>query len=785
MARRSVGLLLAVAGGTGLPLLAQSWPESAHPGLPMLPDRPELLVPLRPVKAEVERGSPASFRWRGERVVETYQGERFQELPEGFVLEKGWIQTEDRLLVADRLSYRRDTGEVEALGNIRLEAPGFRLRCERLRMNWVQQVGEAWALTLEVPPEWTLRAQKVAFTTLKHWSFEQVEVNACPQAQPGWVAKVGQLAVDLDGFATLRRAWIWLGPVPTPYYLPWAIYPAKAERTSGLLPPSLGHHGTYGFTVGVPYFQALGDRTDITVHPEYFSRQGMLWGGEFRWHPEPTHQGAFSGQWIKQRLDQQKRYRMALRDVWQREDGWQLMADVNQASDTLLEADYGRGVGALGTTTFDSSAWLGRAFSWANFSVSAAEQRSFFLPDDPLYRDDFPTNFRRQSLPTVQVRVYPVALGPLYIDAGARISKLTYRIQLGDDLPSGHYTWGRDDLWIRAQGRLGQWGPVRSDLQFMGRISRYGASLPDPFFDASGATGSSIDNPLLSPFQVDGPGIARKMLSGRWQLAGPQVGRLFENFKLGGWQGEVKHVLEAYTAFTWNSRYGLAGRIPRFDEVDSRPGVQGSAMGEQSLELGLKQHFFGRPGKGMIFADLVRWRSSVRFHFLPILQSDGRTQQRGWGSVDNDLDVEPDDRVRLSFRRSSDLGENGSDNALSAEVRLGERSRFSLAAFSTGLNRFLVRQRGIQLGGQQHFLEDRLRLEFQANYAFPRSGGAAGRKGGFASSQVGLAYVTPCVATMVRYTHVALQVTGSRGKEDRVDVSLNLRGLGDLFTWRP
>ena len=88
-----------------------------------------------------------------------------------------------------------------------------------------------------------------------------------------------------------------------------------------------------------------------------------------------------------------------------------------------------------------------------------------------------------------------------------------------------------------------------------------------------------------------------------------------------------------------------------------------------------------------------------------------------------------------------------------------------------------MRQKGLQVGGIQRAWDDRLRLEFSANYDFHQKG--------FASSQVALAYVEPCVAYVLKYTHVALNTAlVSGGREDRIDLTLTLRGLGDLFSFR-
>jgi hypothetical protein len=68
---------------------------------------------------------------------------------------------------------------------------------------------------------------------------------------------------------------------------------------------------------------------------------------------------------------------------------------------------------------------------------------------------------------------------------------------------------------------------------------------------------------------------------------------------------------------------------------------------------------------------------------------------------------------------------------------------------------------------------DQLRLECSANYDFTRRG--------FATSQVAVAYVQPCVAESVRYSHVAITQANALTKEDRLDLVVTLRNLGDLF----
>ena len=766
-----------------LTLAAQGLPPL--PALPPVANLPQVaslgeLVPLRPMAMSLNKDGPVPLRLRGKNIQET---------AEGWTLEDGVVESPDLLLLADHIRYQALTGEMQAEGHIRLEGPSIRLRCERLRMNWTKRAGEAWAVELELPPSWVLRSDKVAFNTMRVWDFEQVELSPCPQDKPGWKAMVSKLTVDLDNYATIRNLWIWVGSIPTYYYIPWAMYPARAERTSGLLPIGMAFSGPMGASLTAPYYQVLGPSSDATLSPTLYSQQGVLWGGELRWDPEPTHRGSVQGEYIHQDQDGLDRYRFNVKELWQREDGWQFSADLNGASDTLLDADYGQGIGRLGATSFDSAVFLGKSFPWASLNLTANQQKTFFLPGDaPYYYPDVITSLQRRILPSLQGRIFPVPVGNFYFDGGLQVSRLGYDLDLGGVEPvsthwtppgttsgaitGANYTWGREDAFVRMQGRLGQWGPFRADLQTEVRTTHYSATLPTDVFILDNFETTALG---LNPFTVNGPDATRTLGSARLLLSAPPVGRSYQDVSLFGYTGEIKHLVNPYFAFTETSQSGTEGRLPHFDEVDDNPGVNNSATGEQSLQLGMKQHFLGRGAAGTPFTDLVRWGVSATYHFRPILLSDGQFKQ-GWATIDNDIDVEPNDKLRISFRRSSDVTDSSADDSLSAELKTGDGSRLSLAYFSTSVDPFLVRQKGIQMSGLQRVWDDRLRLEFLCSYDFPSHG--------FSSSQVGLAYVTPCVSTSLRFSHVNLQgVVGALTPEDRLDLVMTLRGLGDLITF--
>ncbi len=174
----------------------------------------------------------------------------------------------------------------------------------------------------------------------------------------------------------------------------------------------------------------------------------------------------------------------------------------------------------------------------------------------------------------------------------------------------------------------------------------------------------------------------------------------------------------------------------------------------------------------MPFLDLVRWKISTKYNFRTILLPDGRFQ-KGWGSVDNDIDVEPNEKLHISFHQSTDVSDSTSDNALSAQYNAGGRH-----PVQPGL---LLHRHQPPAGapeGDPDWEASSASGATRCGWNSPPT--TTSPRGGFATSQVALAYVQPCVAESMRYSHVAIKAPNALTKEDRIDLVITLRSLGDL-----
>ncbi len=65
-------------------------------------------------------------------------------------------------------------------------------------------------------------------------------------------------------------------------YSPYLSAPdPTVKRRSGLLAPTYGHSSDLGYVIGIPYYLALDDSTDLVLHPIVTTRQGPVFSGEY------------------------------------------------------------------------------------------------------------------------------------------------------------------------------------------------------------------------------------------------------------------------------------------------------------------------------------------------------------------------------------------------------------------------------------------------------------------------------------------------------------------------
>ncbi|MCK5913376.1 MAG: LPS-assembly protein LptD, partial [Desulfuromusa sp.] len=181
------------------------------------------------------------------------------------------------------LEWNQTSGEIEAKGDVKLISPDEELFGSKVRFNLQKGTGtiedghfylheqnlHVYGQSIERRGELDYRIKNGTFTT-------------CDGDVPSWKFGASQIDITLGGYARARNAIFYLKDIPSLYF-PYMIYPAKTERESGLLIPSIGYSDKRGFQYGGAYYQVLGVNQDATLYLDYLSEMGIGKGLEYRY----------------------------------------------------------------------------------------------------------------------------------------------------------------------------------------------------------------------------------------------------------------------------------------------------------------------------------------------------------------------------------------------------------------------------------------------------------------------------------------------------------------------
>lgn len=126
---------------------------------------------------------------------------------------------------------------------------------------------------------------------------------------PDWRIRIKKGKLTLGGYATgssifldiKNRSYIWL---------PYAFFPAKTERESGILVPKLTSSATKGTRLQVPLYFVTSTYSDLTLTFDYMSKRGLKPEGDFRYRLTELSKGVLSGAYINDKKFKDKRFRL-------------------------------------------------------------------------------------------------------------------------------------------------------------------------------------------------------------------------------------------------------------------------------------------------------------------------------------------------------------------------------------------------------------------------------------------------------------------------------------------
>ncbi|MFH0808905.1 MAG: LPS assembly protein LptD [Pseudomonadota bacterium] len=348
-------------------------------------------------------------------------------------------------LRADSLTYGRDTGVVEATGGIHAIMDGNEIWADRATLNldasaafierariFIPQANYfITAGTLEkIGPDCFFRAKDAKITT-------------CQGDTPAWSLTAGTINLRVEGYATIYGSAFRVKDVPV-LYSPFFVLPAKLKRQTGFLVPLPGASSRDGFTLDAPFFWAMTDNMDATLHTSLKTSRGVMEGAEYRYVFSPGSLGTIQASYLRDGKTDEN-FREVDHTLRANKDRWWLrgMADQALPRDFFLRAsldavsdenylrEFVRGYQGFSASNEYFSRVFGRSLQErtdpvreSSLLVFQGQGVQYVSGEVHYYQDLLPgrDNLALQRLPTLRYNLTEHALlgGPLYGQVSAR-----------------------------------------------------------------------------------------------------------------------------------------------------------------------------------------------------------------------------------------------------------------------------------------------------------------------------------------------------------------------------
>jgi LPS-assembly protein len=346
-------------------------------------------------------------------------------------------------IFADKVRLNSETLIAEAEGRVRVTTTTEVLTGERIIVDLQSGTGKVYnGLIFVRPAYYYLRGEEIEKTGKDTYKMRYGGFTTCDGNQPAWEVTGRDMEVSIEGYGSAYDAYFRVRNIPL-LYAPYALFPAKVKRQSGLLPPVTGYSNRDGFFISQPWFQTLDDSHDMTVTLNYMSKRGVDTSLEYRYAFEKASKGMFTIDYLsndgiaKELKDQFKNA-----DAWHTRYWFRGKADQQLFNDTMTltldldlasDRDYLREF-AYGYTGYDNSKdhydqWFGRNFDPDTSTVRENKlnlQRywaSSTFNASMIYYDDLATNTNTtlQYLPTITYEAMRQAMGNtgLYFQMGS------------------------------------------------------------------------------------------------------------------------------------------------------------------------------------------------------------------------------------------------------------------------------------------------------------------------------------------------------------------------------
>ncbi len=203
------------------------------------------------------------------------------------------VHSGDRSLRAQWASVNLESQTVELRGNVRLEYGRDWLEGDHVHWDLNEETGTVdEGLLFFSANGFYVQGRSIAKVGPNQFTLVDGFVTSCPPGRPDWKLRYGRMEVNVDGVAWVRDTSFWARRVPL-IYLPVLAFPVQTQRKPGFLAPWAGFSRLHGLEGEIPYYWAMREDMDVTLHGRYMVERGFMGTVEYRVHSEKWGQGAW------------------------------------------------------------------------------------------------------------------------------------------------------------------------------------------------------------------------------------------------------------------------------------------------------------------------------------------------------------------------------------------------------------------------------------------------------------------------------------------------------------
>ncbi len=569
------------------------------------------------------------------------------------------IRLRDLTFRAERVVLHRDSMTLEAEGDVVFDQGPRRIAASRVDFDLATRTGTFWNAAAYVEPDYYFSGAVVAKTGDQTYEIRDGVFTSCTgDPTPDWSLKTSRADVEIGGYAHVRNARVRIKKMPILYW-PYMIWPAKPDRTSGLLIPNIGYSQQRGAYLGLAYYQVLGPSADATLFLDGYAEGFAGAGTEVRWRPSGGSQGKSTFYLLRDsdrdEVEWRGRFEHTSNDL---PFGLRGLVSFEDYSDFEFFRQFERAESVNTRRFLYSNAFL--SGTWGAQSLNLlVDQRETFLGLD--------ASTTQSQLPEVAYRLTKLKLG----ESNFYLSLDSTASYLKTETPTtGEVGYGRFDLApkLTLPLRVAPW--LSLALSAGGRATWWGESLAESRVDPVTGTVDFFcgEDPADPDRPYCGEAIDRVYPALGVDLIGPSVSRVFE--KPLGRFSKFKHLIEPRWSYSYLGDFEEQQRVPRFDEIDP-------FASSHNGTFALVNRVLAKPSdatEGGAF-EILSFELAQGFSFdrdQPFQRSSDGSQTASEGPISARLNVNPSREVSFQARALwSTLFGSLSSTSISARADLG------------------------------------------------------------------------------------------------------------------